>query len=134
MQITRETNRLIRSMYSTAAVTIFAAAAVVGAQAQSPVAAPADTLNYPALNFRASLDAPLDLSAVQVSTRRIQVPQVPPLMQASLPRAAATAVPPTATATPTPTARPNGPLKLAAGSIFPSAPPTTTSPPDTDSR
>lgn len=68
MQITRETNRLIRSMYSAAAVTVFTAAAVMGVQAQSPVTAPADTLTYPALNFRASLDAPLDLSVASSSS------------------------------------------------------------------
>lgn len=63
MPITRETNRLIRSMYTTAAVTVFAAAAVVGVQAQSPAAAPAAALTYPALNFRAALNAPFDLAA-----------------------------------------------------------------------
>src|ERR1700684_3852601 len=68
MQINREITRLIRSMYSTAAVTVFAAAAVIGAQAQSPVAAPATTLTYPALNFSASLAAPFDLSTASSSS------------------------------------------------------------------
>ena len=57
MHINREVNRLIRSMYSTAAITVFTAAAVIGVQAQSSIAAPAATLNYQALNFRASLAA-----------------------------------------------------------------------------
>ena len=68
MHITRETNRLIRSMYSTAAVIVFAAAAVIGVQAQSPVTAPATTLTYPALNFRAALDLPSNLAATSASS------------------------------------------------------------------
>ena len=67
MHINREANRLIRSMCSMAAVTIFAAAAVIGVQAQSPAVASAATPVYPALKLSASLAAPLDLSAATSS-------------------------------------------------------------------